>query len=200
VGIVIPEAAVGGLSVSLGLVFLSSSVPKLRNPRGFVLTVLDYELMAPSLGQFYGRVLPPAELLLALLLLAGTYVHPAALLVSALSASFAAGVAINMRRGRHVDCGCFGKGGSRRIGWGALLQDIGLLAASVLLFSLTADRVGSESWSVFRLGNVAAIGGLAQLLVCLGAAGGFAAVLGRSRRPGGRWRHIVTGKALTVRE
>ena len=59
----------------LGIIFLTSAVPKLRHPKGFVLAVLEYRVLPPRLSWYYARLVPPLEFLLALLLLSGTAVR-----------------------------------------------------------------------------------------------------------------------------
>src|SRR5947209_6744809 len=76
------------LSTVLGIIFLASAVPKLRHPKGYVLAVLEYRVLPPGLGWFYARLLPPLELLLAVLLLTGIAVRSAAVVVSVLLLSF----------------------------------------------------------------------------------------------------------------
>src|SRR5947209_4134985 len=110
------------LSAMLGIIFLTSAVPKLRHPKGFVLAVLEYRVLPPRLSWYYARLVPPLEFLLALLLLTGTAVRFAAAILSMLLLSFIAAVAINLARGRNLDCHCFGKPTTRPIGWRLLLH------------------------------------------------------------------------------
>src|SRR5205807_7414868 len=90
------------LSAVLGIIFLASAVPKLRHPKGFVLAVLEYRVLPPRLSWFYARLVPPLEFLLALLLLTGTAVRSAAVVMSMLLLSFIAAVGINLTRGRDL--------------------------------------------------------------------------------------------------
>ncbi len=126
------------LSAVLGSVFLASAVPKLRHPKGFILAVLEYRVLPPQLGWFYARLIPPLELLLALLLLTGTAVRVAAVLVSMLLLSFIVAVSINLARGRDLDCHCFGHTRKQPIGWRLLLQDAVLFGAAIALVLLTS--------------------------------------------------------------
>ena len=87
---------------------------------------------------------------------------------------------MNLARGRDLDCHCFDPTLARPIGWGLLLQDLGLLAASGVLASV-AQRWGAvEPWSLFRLSGVASGGGLIPLLSCVAVTACAAALLGRS--------------------
>jgi uncharacterized membrane protein YphA (DoxX/SURF4 family) len=188
-----------GLSLLLGGVFVSAALPKLRHPKGFLLTVLEYRILPEGTSRLYARIVPPFELLAALLLFAGVAVRPAALLLGLLLLSFLIAVGVNLARGRDLDCGCFGSGqaksASRRIGPGLVLQDLGLLAASLLLAAMisgtTSDWLGAAPWSVAKL--LARLAGIsvADALVfvaCLALTGWLTLALPRAGRRGARKR------------
>ncbi len=144
-------------SLLLGGVFLFSAVPKLRHPRGFVLTVLQYQILPARLSRLYGWLLPPLELFLALLFFGGTALRSASVLTGLLLLSFLIAVGVNLARGRRLECGCFGKAAKRQIGWGLLLQDGLLLAVAVALCFVAQTWASLESWSVFRLLGLSSI-------------------------------------------
>jgi uncharacterized membrane protein YphA (DoxX/SURF4 family) len=133
------------LSVGLGTVFLRSSLPKLRNPRGFILGVVDYQVLPLGLAEAYGRVVPPLECLLGLMLLTGIAPRAAATVAALLLFSFMIGILINVVRGRSPDCHCFGTGGKRKVGPRLLLEDGALLLAALSVFLLPGSWVGFES-------------------------------------------------------
>jgi hypothetical protein len=139
------------LSTTLGLVFAASAVPKLRHPRGFALAVLEYRVLPAGLGRLYARLVPPLEFLLAVLLITGTAVRSAAVATGALLLSFILAVAINVARGRDLDCHCFGKAVRRAIGPRLLVQDAALLGASLIVAASARAWVASEPWSPVRL-------------------------------------------------
>jgi len=176
--IVVMEAI---LSAVLGIIFLASAVPKLRHPTGFVLAVLEYRVLPPRLSWFYARLVPPLEFLLALLLLTGTAVRPAAAVVSVLLFSFLVAISVNLARGRDLDCHCFGKATRRQIGWRLLLQDGILLGAAIAVAVVASEWVAPEPWSVFRLSGLFQTGSLWPLLGCIAATACTAALFGRSR-------------------
>lgn len=173
------------LSVILGLVFLGSSVPKLRHPRGFVLLVLEYRVLPPTSGRLYGRVIPHLELLVGLLLITGVAVRLATFLAVVLILSFLAAVAINMARGRDLDCGCFGAARGRRIGSGLVIQDSVLLGVAVALFALAGDWMQAQPWSLFRLSPWLTQIPLGPVFACGAAVFAISTWLGRHNRR--RW-------------
>lgn len=155
------------LSVVLALIFLVSAVPKLRHPKGFILAVLEYRVLPRPLSWLYARLLPPLELLLALLLVSGTAVRLAAIILSLLLLSFMIAISINLARGRNLDCHCLGKARRRSIGWGLLLQDGVLLSAAIVLAFITRAWIAPQPWSVFRLCGLAQAGSPVLLLGCV---------------------------------
>jgi uncharacterized membrane protein YphA (DoxX/SURF4 family) len=167
------------LSITLGIIFLMSAVPKLRHPRGFVLAVLEYRVLPPRFSWLYARLVPPLEFLLALLFLTGTAVRSAAVVTSVLLLSFIAAVGINLARGRDLDCHCFGKATTRPIGWGLLLQDAALLGAAIAIATVASEWVAPEPWSVFRLFGLVQAGILAPLMTCAAVTACTAALLSR---------------------
>src|SRR5436305_10915201 len=168
------------LSTVLGIIFLVSSLPKLHHPKGFILAVLEYRILPARLSWFYARLLPPLEFLLALLLLTGTAVRSAAVVMSMLLLSFIAAVGINLTRGRDLDCHCFGKATRRPIGWKLLLQDGALLGAAIAIFAFANEWGGPEPWSVFRLSGLFQAGSPWPLLGCMAVTACTTALLSRS--------------------
>jgi hypothetical protein len=151
------ESAAGlklGASLLPACVFLASAIPKLRNPKSFILTVRTYEILPQWLGDIFARVLAPVQLMLATFLLAGVAVRAAASGVAALLMGFIAAVTVNLVRGREFDCGCFGNTGWQ-ISRGLLLVDGGLL--TVALFLVRASRGRLAWWSPLRL--IGSLGG-----------------------------------------
>jgi hypothetical protein len=178
----------------LGVIFISSSVPKLRNPRGFVLIVLEYRILPPSIAFLYGRVLPPLEFLLALLLFTGTMVYLAAIVTGLLLVSFIVAMSMNIVRGRDLDCHCFGSKIQRKISWTLVLQDGLLLCAAIALVFVASMSVISEPWSIFRI-----IGPLSYsflpFALCLGLTGAVSVLLRYLKVGGSRsFKARYTGK------
>lgn len=171
------------LSIILGCVFLASALPKLRRPRGFLLVVLEYRLLPPSLGRLYGWLLPPGEFLIALLLFTGTAIRTAGVLTALLLLSFIVAISVNLARGRRLDCHCFGNAMQRQIGWGLLLQDGVLLFSAITLIALARSWLNLESWSVLRLAGLpAGATSFVWLVGCLGITLCAAVVLRRLPR------------------
>jgi putative oxidoreductase len=182
------------VSTGMGALLLASTIPKLRHPKGFVLAVLEYRVLPPLVSRFYARLVPPLELLLALLFLTGTAVRSAAVVTSLLLLTFVVAISVNVARGRDLDCHCFGTAAMQPIGWRLLLQDSVLLCVAAVVAASTTAFLEPEPWSVFRLSGMVQPGSLWPLLACAAVTAFTAALLSRSFIRGRRY-----GRGLTSR-
>jgi uncharacterized membrane protein YphA (DoxX/SURF4 family) len=183
-----------GLSVMLGLVLLASSVPKLRHPKGFVLKVLEYEILQPPAARAYARLVPMLEWLAAVLFLSGTATRVAAVVASALLASFAIGVGATTARGRNLDCGCFAEGRWSRTGWRLLAADVSLLLASIAVATTSASWTAPLTWPASAVGLDPMLPRAAGLALCTAALARYVALPWRFRQQERRWRANTAGK------
>src|SRR6266542_3682218 len=60
-------------AILVGLTFVIAAANKLRDPHGFALGVLDYEILPPRIALTFARALPFAEVLVGITLLAGVW-------------------------------------------------------------------------------------------------------------------------------
>jgi uncharacterized membrane protein YphA (DoxX/SURF4 family) len=130
------------LRLGLGGLLTLAAVTKLADRRAFAAAVADYRVLPSALERPFAALLPLAELSLGMLLLLGLATPVAAALAAPLFLSFAFAIAVNIARGRQVDCHCFGAVHSERIGWPALLRSAALVAASVIV-ATGASRFGA---------------------------------------------------------
>jgi hypothetical protein len=118
--------------VCLGLVFLIAAAQKFNHWRILSGVIANYRLLPRALVAPISVLLPPLELLLGAMLLAGLaqgWTVPAAV---ALLTLFAAAMAINLLRGRDmIDCGCGQSFLRQTINW-ALVGRNAVLAALLL--------------------------------------------------------------------
>lgn len=112
----------------LAAVFLVAAVGKLADRPGSRQALADFgvpvRLAAPM-----ALLLPPAELVIAVLLLPGRTAPWGALAALGLLGLFIAGVTINLVRGRKPNCHCFGQLHSAPVGWSTVIRN-GVLAAA----------------------------------------------------------------------
>jgi uncharacterized membrane protein YphA (DoxX/SURF4 family)/thiol-disulfide isomerase/thioredoxin len=119
----------------LAAVFALAGAAKLFDPAGSRRAVADFGV-PPQAARVIGMLLPLAELAIALALVLHPSARWAAAAALVLLLAFVAGVANAMRRGRDVDCGCFGPVYSATAGSATLVRNLLLagLAATVLAY------------------------------------------------------------------
>jgi hypothetical protein len=133
------------LALALGLLLLVAAWHKLAARDAFVAALEDYRLLPDGLVRPVAWLLPVVEVALGLLWLAGLARAGTALATGVLLATYAAGMAINLRMGRwNIGCGCgFGGAASGReqpLSWWLVLRNLLLIAAAALAALPSAPR------------------------------------------------------------
>ncbi|OLM29846.1 Conserved membrane protein [Pseudonocardia sp. Ae717_Ps2] len=145
------------LRLGLAAVWLVSGAVKLSEPFTTAVAVAAYRALPDALVVPVATLLPPLEIALGMLLLAGLATRLAAVVGTVLLLAFVAGLVQAWARGLAIDCGCFGGGGPvdpDDTSYGpSLLRDLAFTAAAVFLavrprtlFSLDGrgDRAGTH--------------------------------------------------------
>jgi uncharacterized membrane protein YphA (DoxX/SURF4 family) len=136
----IDRRVIAFLRIALGVLFLVAAWPKLTDPHGFAQSVANYRLLPVPLERVLALVLPPLELLLGVALLFGVLDAGASALALLLLAVFTAAIATALARGLDISCGCFETEGGAKVGAKKVLENVGMLAAAVLV------AAGDRSW------------------------------------------------------
>jgi uncharacterized membrane protein YphA (DoxX/SURF4 family) len=133
--------------VGIGLLFLSAAVPKILASQDFANAVHNYRLLPEGLEQPVARALPFAELVLGAALVVGAATRVVGLVVAAMLFVFVFAVALNLARGRHIDCGCYSMTSPRTIGWPLVVEDafFAALAAFAALYATPSLSIGIAS-------------------------------------------------------
>ena len=139
--------------IALGLFFVVAALPKIADPPGFAHMVYNYKMVPGPLVNAMALVLPWAELLMGVALIAGIWRKTAAALVGVLLVVFIVAISFNLLRGNAIDCGCFDVAAANltreerfRDMWMVLLRDVGMLFL-VAQGLLGARRVETEGES-----------------------------------------------------
>jgi uncharacterized membrane protein YphA (DoxX/SURF4 family) len=120
----------------LAVVFLLSGLAKLPRRSEFTRAVRNYRLVPDRAGELIGRTLPAVELAAGALLAVGLGVRPVAILLALFLVAFSAAVAVNLLRGRTIDCGCFGPVAQRQITWGTVARNLVLTATAIVVAAI----------------------------------------------------------------
>jgi uncharacterized membrane protein YphA (DoxX/SURF4 family) len=118
----------------LAAVFAAAGIAKLLDLNSARKAIADFGVSRP-LARLLGTLLPPVELLVAVLLLPSRSAWWGALGALVLLLAFIAAIAINLAQGRTPDCRCFGQVHSRPIGRATLARNAALaLCAGVIVW------------------------------------------------------------------
>lgn len=124
----------------LGVIFLAAGSVKARRLSKFERDLAGYGLLPRGSVRPLSRLLPAAEVIIGLSILAGV-VEPVLLsAASVLLFAFATGMAINLVRGRSIECGCSGR--SSRVSWKLVVRNLTLAALAVAAFTAVKPAVG----------------------------------------------------------
>jgi hypothetical protein len=158
-------------SVAVALLFAVAGIDKLRHRDLLPGVIANYRLLPDALVAPAAALLPGVELLVAAGLLLG-FAPVAPLAAIALLLVFAAGMAINIVRGRrHIDCGCGHVALRQQLGWSQVARN--LVLATALLPALAAGRA-DLGMADAALGAVAGVA-FYLLLLMFSALGALAA-------------------------
>ena len=123
----------------VGFVMLIAGAGKLGAIEQFGHNIYNYQLLPLSLVNIAALLFVWVEITIGILLIVGAAVRGSALLSGALLLLFIAAVLWAMSQGLEIDCGCFGNAngeGGVKVGWPKVLENLGLLAASIFLLYL----------------------------------------------------------------
>ncbi|HYS44887.1 MAG TPA: MauE/DoxX family redox-associated membrane protein [Rhizomicrobium sp.] len=135
----IAAAGVAG-RICVGLVFLAAAAQKFSHWRILPAVIANYRLLPHAFVAPASALLPPVELILAVMLLSGFAQGWTVLAAMALLALFAIAMAINLYRGRTmIDCGCGQSFLKQTLNWSLIARNAVL--AALLLPSLGAAAV-----------------------------------------------------------
>lgn len=137
--------AVSVLRFLLGLVLLAASVPKLRQIERFERTIATYALLPGALVQVVARIVPTLEFVCGVSLLAGFALSLLAPVAAVLLVCFASAIAVNLLRGRRIDCGCTSRITLTPINWLMVVRNLVLATFAALASAQPGGAM--SSWS-----------------------------------------------------
>ena len=122
------------VDITLGLLFIIASIPKIVDPPSFAHMIYNYKIVPWSLINPMALIMPWVELLCGLALVLGIWKGPARTIIAGMLLVFIVAISINLLRGNPIDCGCFnvadaGKTTEERFAdmrWD-ILRDLGML-------------------------------------------------------------------------
>ena len=137
----------------LGGVLLVAGGLKVLKPTESANAVAAYKILPTNVAHLTGYALPWLEVALALLLILGFMVRPAAVLRGLIMVVFIGAIASVWARGMLIDCGCFGGGGEidpslaaevRRTYFIEIMRDLGLALSALYLYFFPYGKLSIE--------------------------------------------------------
>jgi uncharacterized membrane protein YphA (DoxX/SURF4 family) len=160
----------------LGTLFFIAGLAKVARRADFEHALERYDLLPPRSVAPVATWLPRAELVAAVFLLVGLEMPVAAGALAAFLAVFSVAIAVNLLRGRIIDCGCFGPAAPEKITWLSVARNGALFAMALIVASVRPAALTVVS--AFTAGPSATISGSdAFALLIAGALTALAFVL-----------------------
>jgi len=137
----------------LGGVLLVAGGLKVLKPTESANAVAAYKILPTNVAHLTGYALPWLEVALALLLIFGFMVRPAAVISGLIMVVFIGAIASVWARGMLIDCGCFGGGGEidpslaaevRRTYFIEIMRDLGLALSALYLYFFPYGKLSVE--------------------------------------------------------
>lgn len=137
----------------LGGVLLVAGGLKVTKPTDSANAVAAYKLLPTNLAHLIGYALPWLEVAIALLLIIGIMVRPAAIAGGLIMVIFIGAIGSAWARGLIIDCGCFGGGGEldpslasqvHRTYFTEIMRDLALALAAVYLYFFPYGKLSIE--------------------------------------------------------
>src|SRR6266849_815504 len=135
------------LRIALGAIFVYAAWSKLKDPWAlFAMAIDSYQVLPTWAVESLARTLPWIELLIGALLIVGRWMRVSTAAASLLLLVFFSLMVRAYVKGLEINCGCFGPG--EALSWKTLLRDGGMLAASLLLTTVTFVKRAAPSKTI----------------------------------------------------
>lgn len=141
----------------LGGVLLVAGGLKVTKPTDSANAVAAYKLLPTNVAHLFGYALPWFEVAIALLLILGFMVRPAAIAGGLIMVVFIGAIASAWVRGLIIDCGCFGGGGEldpaladqvHRTYFIEIMRDLSLALCGLYLYFFPYGKLSLEKAAV----------------------------------------------------
>ena len=103
------------LRLTLGIIFVCSSIPKILSPSDFAVILYGYSIFPIYLINIIAIVFPFIELISGLSLILMINYRPSLIIINSLIFLFIIIIGFNLLRGHEFDCGCFAVGNPNHV-------------------------------------------------------------------------------------
>ena len=132
------------MRIILGGTFILAAVPKILDPKGFVLDITHYDFFPKFVINMIAITVPWIELFIAFSVIFSVAQRGGILLLNLMLVAFLVLLAQAWIRGLDIDCGCFGHSGARETVSKAFVRDLFFIIWGILLYFFTKNLKFSE--------------------------------------------------------
>lgn len=148
------------LRASLAALFATAALHKIRDPRAFLRTFSEYEIVPRRVTIPTAFALVAAESLIAVGLMAGPQGFPAGLAAVSLLLAYSLAIVVNLLRGRRdIDCGCLGPAKRQPLSAWLVFRN------GVLVVAAAATALPVSGRSLHWIDGVTLLGGFLTLVL-----------------------------------
>ncbi|HSQ42575.1 MAG TPA: MauE/DoxX family redox-associated membrane protein [Fibrobacteraceae bacterium] len=133
--------------IGLGGMFITASLFKIHDPKGFAVLVAQYQMLPHELINLFAVVMPCAEFLFGLALIVTPFTRENASIIFLMFISFIVALTSALWRDLGITCGCFAIEGAQDRGetWTSLIRDLVLIWPTLWL----ARRPNRSLWRLW---------------------------------------------------
>jgi uncharacterized membrane protein YphA (DoxX/SURF4 family) len=133
------------LRLIVGYVFITFGIGKIANPEKFVGEIANYNLLPEIFLNIFALILPWLEVITGILLTLGMRIRANAVISAGLMIVFILAVVWAISMGLDINCGCSSTN-PQKIGFPKLLENLGLLLSSVIIYFSSNNKFSLESF------------------------------------------------------
>jgi uncharacterized membrane protein YphA (DoxX/SURF4 family) len=135
------------LRLVVGAVFIYASLDKIQHPAAFARAVSYYHLAPNDLINLFALILPWAELVAGVGLIAGVAARGSALLIGAMLVVFVIALGWAIAKGIDISCGCFSTSSEEghKVDTSLIVRDVLMLAAMIPIMVRGAGPLSLEA-------------------------------------------------------
>ncbi len=132
--------------IILGSIFLFAAVSKIADPATFAEEIANYQILPNFAINIAAIIFPWVELVCGIFVITGLRLRATSATLGALTFIFTIAIAIAVAKGLNINCGCHTQVTAEKIGLQKILENIGLIILSALIYfskgkKFTLERV-----------------------------------------------------------
>lgn len=129
----------------VGFMFIMVGISKIADPHLFAKEIGNYRILPDILVNWTAIILPWVETICGLLLIAGVKLRANAIMIGVMLLLFNIFIASAWARGLDINCGCYSNIAKQTVGLPKILENLGLLLFTFLIFIFPKKELTLEN-------------------------------------------------------